>query len=45
MSESWVHMKGGLVHTTPSHVALDTTGTLNVRGYHLGERTFQVVDP
>ena len=21
------------MHTTPSHVALDTTGTLNARGY------------
>ena len=25
------------MHTTPSHVALDTTGTLNVRGYPLGD--------
>jgi len=27
------------VHTTPSHVALDTTGTLNARGYLFHERT------
>ena len=27
------------MHTTPSHVALDTTGTLNARTLHLGART------
>ena len=27
------------MHTTPSHVALDTTGTLNTRSYLLAERT------
>ena len=31
------------MHTTPSHVALDTTGTLNARTQHLAIRTFQVV--
>ena len=33
------------MHTTPSHVALDTTGTLNARTGHLPVRTFQVVAP
>ena len=33
------------MHTTPSHVALDTTGTLNGRTRHLAIRTFQVVVP
>ena len=33
------------MHTTPSHVALDTTGTLNGRTPHLAIRTFQVVAP
>ena len=31
------------MHTTPSHVALDTTGTLNGRTLHLATRTFQVL--
>ena len=31
------------MHTTPSHVALDTTGTLNARGDISATRTFQVV--
>ena len=33
------------MHTTPSHVALDTTGTLNGRGFISATRTFQVVAP
>ena len=31
------------MHTTPSHVALDTTGTLNVTCRTLAIRTFQVL--
>ena len=31
------------MHTTPSHVALDTTGTLNARGLISATRTLQVV--
>ena len=31
------------MHTTPSHVALDTTGTLNGRTSHLATRTLQVL--
>ena len=33
------------MHTTPSHVALDTTGTLNARGRILPVRTFHVLAP
>ena len=33
------------MHTTPSHVALDTTGTLNARGQILATRAIQVVTP
>ena len=33
------------MHTTPSHVALDTTGTLNARNTLSRARAFQVVAP
>ena len=33
------------MHTTPSHVALDTTGTLNARNTLLPTRMFLIVAP